>query len=195
MKHTILILDFDDTLFPSTTIDVKQCEKIDDEFLELIQKHLKFFFKKINSHKNCDYYIITGGNYEWVNLILDMYYQKLKKYIIGHVYSVYNYNDKTLEKSIKEEKEKQIEYIIENFHNKKNIELLSFGDGEYERSAVISYSKKKEINFKNIKFIETPLLEQLIKQWNLICVNIDYLINYGYELDLMLRMKDIGETN
>jgi len=75
------------------------------------------------------------------------------------------------------------------------ISIISFGDSVHERDAVWICTKQiPNVFTKSIKFVERPSAEQLCKEIDLVNNCMDYVATYVGELDLMLTISLLGQT-
>lgn len=68
--------------------------------------------------------------------------------------------------------------------------ILSFGDSIHERDAVHRVvGTMTNTHCKSVKFVERPTMEQLRRQIGLVSDCLDYIANFGGNLDLMLTIQ------
>ena len=208
----IFLIDWDDTLFPTTWINQNNINLQNDisiseyklYFLELDNVISKF----LNSLNTVgDVFIVTNASLNWIKnclKILNLTNEiiSLNKIIILSARDLYS-------KKVDSPTEWKIltfrNVVLENLKKIKNIKkntylsIFSLGDATYEYMALLSlnelllnnpdvkeYMKNNNFNFllKSIKFIENPKFEYIIDQINVIEQNKDSIINKLEFIDL-----------
>ena len=200
-RENLILLDWDDTILPTswmkknkiTIDDVIYSDFIDD--LSIHQNCCYEFFTEIL--KYAQIIIITNAEEGWVELscqkILPRIFSLISKIKIVSAKSSYI----TITNSPFTWKELAFRVQIEVYlKNNPNIikNIISIGDAQYEREALIQVSKNlKDIasNYyiKSIKFAEHPDIFLLIQQLDTVSSNISQIIEKDSALDLMLIEK------
>lgn len=183
--NTLFILDWDDTLFPTTWIRENipnfigsNSGNIHDRYIEHfkpLDRALKSLLLKIQ--KMGKVIIVTNADKRWVKdssiIMPETSYLIFKKDI--EVYSARSlYNKKTSD--VWEWKRRTFQDIIDReFEKKKLMNVISIGDADYERQALVSLTQS---NFDTIKYLKSfqllssPTYEQLIEQIELLDIYI-----------------------
>lgn len=192
-NNSIVILDWDNTLFPSTWVTQNYINLND---VETRYKYLDFFselddlifelLKKISSKSKV--IIVTNALPIWIKIsssVLPKTQNLLKN--ISIISARKNFqkvsSDATEWKTLAfhEEVEKEL-----SINTKQNI--ISIGDASYEYKALISLYNKNRI-LKSMKFLENPSHEILKEQLEVLNDNIDSMIDYSKHLDLVFKNK------
>ena len=194
-QHTLIILDWDDTLFPTTWtinngIDLSNNLTKNDHqlmFAELDNIIYDFLVKTIKLGKVI---IITNASYNWIRLAMSVVPNTtmlIDKYIkIISARDLYqDPSNMTLWKLWAFEKE-VMKYFSGNkiLHN-----IISIGDADYEFNALTSlYHWNKIIPkykyLKTIKFMTAPSYHSLIDQLNVLSLCITKIRNRKTHMDL-----------
>lgn len=209
----IIIIDWDDTLFPTNWVN-KNSIKLDNTqdidkhklyFLEL-DKTISTFLESLN--KLGDVFIVTNANLNWIKTCLgtlNLTSNMILKNNINLVSARDNYSNK--KNTPTEWKIHTFQDIIGeilqkiNFNFKQNtiLNIISIGDAMYEYIALINlntflknYINKKmnenDCNFnyllKSIKFIEKPEFKSIIDQIQLLDKSKDDIINKLSYIDM-----------
>jgi len=171
---TLIILDWDDTLFPTTwilknNIDVNNGE-IKNKYIVYFAELDNVLYKVlINLMKYGTVTIVTNAMTKWVFLSSDIIPNTrnlIKKYI-----KIISARDMYQKKIPEMEKWKKLVFeqvVTDHFMNKHFIEnIISVGDAKYEFNALVdlhSNFKKKKRFLKSIRFMSSPTYESLIDQ-------------------------------
>jgi hypothetical protein len=216
----IFIIDWDDTLYPTTwinknSIDVSKTfilEKYKVYFLEL-DKTISVLLDSFNQIG--DIWIVTNANINWIKsclLGLDLTRKTIIKNNIRIVSArdLYSSNNN----SPTEWKILTFQDIIEDIMNKINkkikpntyVNIISIGDAMYEYMALLNLDnfiksyilKNSKINnkfkyfLKNIKFIEKPNFDYIIDQINVLYKNKDNIVNKLEFIDLKFTHENFN---
>ena len=172
-ESTLIILDWDDTLFPTTWIHKNNINIFNnrtllyDKFFKNLDILLyKLFFTMI---KYGNVIIITNALLNWIDISLlllpnlsQLFKNKQIKIISAR--GEYSHINKDPEMWKKMAFKNELKIINEN----KNINnIISFGDADYEYFALINLCENNVDNFrllKSIKFIRYPTITQIYKQ-------------------------------
>jgi hypothetical protein len=186
-SNSLVILDWDDTLFPTTWVTNNYINLND---IEVRNRYLDFFselddllFKLLKKTTEIStVIIITNALPIWIKIsssVLPKTQYILKK--IKIVSAKKNFqklsNDATEWKKLAFKSE-----VI----NKKNI--ISVGDASYEYKALISLYDQKRL-LKSMKFLENPTHEILKEQIEILIDNISEMVVYQKHLDLVFRSR------
>jgi len=200
-KTTLIILDWDDTLFPTSWINKNNIEFLSVENRTILYN--KYFYKIDNNlyhlltkmTKCGKVFIITNALLNWIDMsvnILPKTSKLLKSNIIKIVsargeYSHYTSN-MTEWKKLAFKRELQL-----LLQNTKINNIISIGDAEYEYMALINLyenNKQKYRLLKNIKFKRNPNIYEIDEQLE---ITDDAIVNvclYPNHLDLVFRDKN-----
>lgn len=196
---TLIILDWDDTLFPTSWIVNNNIDLTDKN---MQYKYLVFFSKldlilyelldKLTN--NGQVAIITNAIHKWIDISSNIlpYSQKIiKKKII--VISARDYYQKIYPDKMNMWKKLMFEKIANNyFTNNKYQHIISAGDAEYEYHALINLynidSAKNNRLLKTIKFIKEPSFEDLIDELSLLTSVTDNILSVNKHMDLKFKM-------
>ncbi len=211
----IFIIDWDDTLFPTTWVNQKQINLTDAQsinnyklyFLEL-DKTVSNFLETFN--KIGDIYIVTNANIKWIKTCLTIL-NSTRNTIIKNKINIISARDSYSQtaNSPTEWKIRTFQDILEDIVKKLVINLkpntclniVSLGDAHYEYIALINldtYFKNNKliknipdnnINYllKSIKFIEKPEFDYVIDQLQVILKNKNSIINKLGYIDLKFK--------
>ena len=174
-SQTLIILDWDDTLFP-TTWTLKKGINLNTN--TDLNKYIVFFaeldsilYKLLNNFmKYGDVVVVTNAMVKWVNVSSNIIpnTSKLIKQKIRIISGRDLYQKKLPGKMFEWKRRIFQQLVIEHFLNRYPIEnIISVGDAEYEFEALINlyqnFKQKKRL-LKSIKFMSAPSYESLIDQ-------------------------------
>jgi len=200
-KTTLIILDWDDTLFPTSWINKNNIEFLSVENRTILYN--KYFYKIDNNlyhlltkmTKCGKVFIITNALLNWIDMsvnILPKTSKLLKSNIIKIVsargeYSHYTSN-MTEWKKLAFKRELQL-----LLQNTKINNIISIGDAEYEYMALINLyenNKQKYRLLKNIKFKRNPNIYEIDEQLEITDNAIINVCVHPNHLDLVFRDKN-----
>lgn len=170
MDESIIIFDWDDTLFPSSYIQENNI-KLDnmndfiylDELIESILIHIHKFGKII---------IITNGSLKWILFCLNIL-PKTKNFIKNHVVIISARDRYSHSYDVDYWKRLSFQDALKKYYNKKIKNIISIGDAEYELNALANlHSLDPKLILKSIKLIRSPSYDDLIAQLILFKKNI-----------------------
>ena len=203
----IIIIDWDDTLFPTTWLN-KNDIKLNDENVKITYK---IYFQELDkSVRNLlksyseisTIYIVTNANMKWIKTALNTL-PLTRKLIMNENIRIMSSRDMYSKQNIKTTKWKLKTYEtivkndLKNVFTIKNKEIMlniiSIGDAVYEYIALINLhdiltdktQDKKNINFylKNIRFKTQPTFDFIIEQIDLVRKNKIQIINEKNYID------------
>jgi hypothetical protein len=191
--NSLVILDWDNTLFPSTWVtknfinlnDIETRYKYLDFFTELDELIYNLLKKILYKSKVI---IVTNAMPIWIKISSSVLpkTQSLLKHI-KVISARKNFQkistDATEWKKLAFKDEVNNELNIENKQN-----IVSIGDASYEYKALISLYNKNRI-LKSMKFLEDPTFDILKDQIEVLCENIESVIDYPKHLDLIFKNK------
>jgi hypothetical protein len=189
-ESTLIILDWDDTLFPTSWISSNKINIKDDEimlkyrnYFNDVDVNLSGLLEKMLSYGNI--VIITNALLQWIYMSVSIlprtsYFINNKKVkLVSARADFANINsDPYSWKRLAFEREYNI------YNSKKPLNnIMSIGDAEYEYLALINlFNKKDDQILKSVKFIKYPSRDLLLDQINVlnnaidqICVTHNYL--------------------
>eukprot|EP00164_Ancoracysta_twista_P000026 GFYU01000034.1.p1 GENE.GFYU01000034.1~~GFYU01000034.1.p1 ORF type:complete len:227 (+),score=66.07 GFYU01000034.1:421-1101(+) len=200
-SKTAVIFDWDDTLIPSTFLSISgirldqplclspeltaQLEELDDAVYNVLCQALSL------GHV----FIITNAEHGWVQLSAYQFLPKVSTIINKcRVLSARSQYEEYFPDSPAEWKVRAFaESLEDTFSNLSELNLISFGDGEFERNAVIVVGRNLEsARTKSIKFVDKPSLDQLQRQVELIQNHLPTIAEHDGDLDLMLTINLLG---
>lgn len=209
----ILIIDWDDTLFPTTWVNLNSINLIDEKlkneyrlyFLEL-DKIVSKFLESFNNA--CDIYIVTNANIKWIKSCLSIL-DLTRRVIIHNNIRIVSARDsysgthssatdwKIL--TFQDILEEILINIIEKIKPNTYLNIISIGDANYEYIALLNLDKYLKSNnliknkiennsfnylLKSIKFIEKPEFNLIVDQLQTIQSNQEFIINKLEYIDL-----------
>lgn len=188
---TLIILDWDDTLFPTTWHKTKEIDltcpnsryKNLDHFKNL-DNHLSKLVGKIKNYGHM--VIITNASPEWIKLSLSILPKTKHNLKNVQIISARKRYQNKLHES--EWKMKTFDDLIEEKIRKfKYTNILSLGDSDYEHYALLNlfdHDKLQHKYLKSIKFIKSADYDIIIDQINIINNNIKKICQSKRHLDL-----------
>jgi len=212
----IFIIDWDDTLFPTTWVNRNDINLMNSESLSQYKLYFLELDKTISSlleslNKVGDIFIVTNANIKWIKSCL-VVLNITRKFIIDKKIRLVSARDSYSQtnNSPTEWKILTFQDIIEDIMNKINknfrpntiINIISIGDAMYEyialinldnfiKSYIINRNNKFNCNFnyllKNIKFIEKPDFDYIIDQMQVLSNNKDDIVNKLSFIDLKFK--------
>ena len=213
ISKTLIIFDFDDTLF---------CTKYFDTFsipykdifnnmisLEEINPGLVIELKQLentilqlfnNLQKKYDIIIISNAEIKWINNCMTYFFEQLNEYINENKIKIYSAKN-IFSKLIKDKSKWKIKCfkkaIKELYKDDINIDLnvISIGDGIEEKEAVFNLTKNiefnKKIRPKYIKMISFPSVSSIILQLKYLKDNInDIILNNQSIYKMVIQIKN-----
>jgi hypothetical protein len=208
----IFLIDWDDTLFPSTWINKNKINLQDNNSITEYKLYFLDLDKAISNFLQIfsnvgDIYIVTNASLNWIRTCLNVL-QLTSKSIILNKIRIISARDlySNITNSIIEWKIRTFKNIIIENLNKINkirqntyLNIFSLGDAKYEYIALLNLNnflqenekineniKNKNFNFllKSIKFVEDPTFEYIIDELKVIEQNKDSIINSLEYIDL-----------
>jgi hypothetical protein len=200
-KTTLIILDWDDTLFPTSWINKNNIGFLSVE--NRIILYNKYFYKIDNNLEHLLYkltncgkvFIITNALLNWIDMsvnILPKTSKLLKKNIIKIVSARGEYSHYT--SNMTEWKKLAFKRELESLlQNTKINNIISIGDAEYEYMALINLyenNKQKYRLLKSIKFKRNPNIYEIDEQLEITDNAIINVCMHPNHLDLVFRDKN-----
>lgn len=189
--NSIIIYDWDDTLFPTSfihsnnNINYSQLLLIENQNIKLLNKSRQFGTT----------IIITNASTEWIYESSKKYMNNLYKYIVYFNIPIYSAREYATERNIQnylQWKEITFHNTINNYfrQNARINNIISIGDAVYERKALLKYGSYinsiiyKHIYIKTIKYIDNPNLINLYNEVTSLLNNLHYHINIKHDLNI-----------
>ncbi|AYV76348.1 MAG: hypothetical protein Terrestrivirus5_170 [Terrestrivirus sp.] len=201
---TIIILDWDDTLFPTHWLVENKINLNDPK----VRSKYKYSFNRLDGIMSkflikCMQYgtviVITNALPVWVNIALDVlpFTSKLFKYI--RVVSARKMFQNQSE-NMMDWKLKAFKYEISNKINKKKklFNIISIGDAEYEYRALIglhTWNKNQKKILKSIKLIKDPSINDLYDELTVLYDAIGHVCKHRGFIDWNFQKIPEGEQN
>lgn len=217
-KQNITIFDFDDTLFPSSFLQIK---KIVDKDLNwprfpenkiisylgmftILDQEIVSLLKKAQNAGQV--FIVTGATLDWVKIGTSIILPRTYSFIFSltnnqknniQVYSVPDYFDNDscsctefwCSSSQKCDKGTLIHEIIKS---RSNLNLIAIGDRDSDRTAISeSIQNFSKSWVKSIKFLEQPDLNQLIKEIQIVSSVYTHILSQPVSLEMDLSRVNI----
>ena len=207
--YSVYLIDFDDTLFPSSwcnknMINLNDVESVKEYKLYFIELDKTVNDFLINLQKYGEIYIVTNANIKWIKACLNIL-PYTKKIIMDNNIRIVSARD-LYSQQLSSPTEWKINTfkdilnnVIETFSQKTTcntfLNVVSIGDAHYEYIALLNLdiffkSNTKNINYllKSIKFIEKPNFDLIIDQIQVVKKHIEVIVNkIGY---VDLKFKD-----
>ena len=197
-SRTLLIFDFDDTLFCTKYFDtfslsyqdIFSCKVSLEEINPCLVRELRQLESTIievfsNLEKNYDILIISNADMKWINNCLTHFLEEFKEYINENnikIYSAKSMFGKIL-KNKNEWKIKCFKKVINDMYqsdlNCPDLNVISIGDSAEEKKAVFSLTKHNKfikINPKFIRMISFPSAATIILQLKYLNNNLNNMI-------------------
>jgi hypothetical protein len=207
LSKTLIIFDFDDTLFCTKYFDtfslpykdIFSCKVSLEEINPCLIRELKQLESAIinlfsNLHQNYDVIIISNADMTWINNCLTHFLEELKEFINENdikIFSAKNMFSK-LSKNKNDWKIKCFRKVINDMYkfdlNYSDLNVVSIGDGNEEKKAVFSLSKSEnfqKIHPKFIRMVSFPSAATIILQLNYLNDNLNGMI---FESSQILKM-------
>jgi|LauGreDrversion4_2_1035121.scaffolds.fasta_scaffold16325_3 hypothetical protein len=206
--ETLLIFDYDDTLFPTSFLAQKgykldgpdaspEIQAILDEYSTVVEETL------IDARQHGRVVIVTNAESGWVTLTAQKFMPRLGSILSSFpsISARSTYEPLGISNPF-EWKLKAFERVIYEHHHALSspdaaigrMNVLSFGDSIHERDAahqVCASLSSSPLFCKSIKFIERPDIAQLTKQHVLIRDNLSKVVAHEGTLDLCIECQQI----
>ena len=198
LSKTLIIFDFDDTLFCTKYFDtfslpykdIFSCKVSLEEINPCLVRELKQLESAVinlflNLHQNYDVIIISNADMTWINNCLTHFLEELKEFINENdikIFSAKNMFSK-LSKNKNDWKIKCFKKVINDMYrcdlNYSELNVISIGDGNEEKKAVFNLSKTEnfqKIHPKFIRMVSFPSAATIIMQLNYLNDNLNGMI-------------------
>jgi hypothetical protein len=184
-KNTLLLLDWDDTLFPTSWVMKNNINLINCQEREQLVDHFQTFDRTLYSFlSNMKTYgkviIVTNAMTDWVkisSIVIPKTYNILKNMEIISARGLYS---KISQEPMLWKKLTFQSIINKEFKHKRIMNIISIGDAEYEHEALVSLSKSyfNQIKYlKSFRLVKEPNYDFIIDQLNVLSECIPHLWN------------------
>jgi len=204
LSETLLIFDWDDTLFPTSFI-ARQGLKVDgppppvqlrailDEFAEYVRDTL------LEAQQYGTVLIVTNAETGWIDLTVRKFLPSVAREVLGlRQISARSMFEPQGVKTPFEWKEHAFKMVIDEHYADFPLghakHVISFGDSAHERDAVIrvcagltQVKDSGKIRCKSLKFMERPDLDHMKKEHNLIRQCLGQIVSHVDSLDLCIQ--------
>lgn len=197
-SKTLIIFDFDDTLFCTKYFDtfslsyqdIFSCKVSLEEINPCLVRELKELERTIielfmNLQQNYEIVIISNADIKWINNCLTHFLEELKEYINENnimIYSAKSMFSKFAKNKIEWKNKcfkKVINDLYQNHLNDYDLNVISIGDSNEEKKAVFNLSKNDnchKINPKFIRMISFPSAATIILELKYLNSNLNDMI-------------------
>lgn len=184
-NNTLFILDWDDTLFPTSWATNNNINLVNNDDREQYVVHFQELDRiLLNFLESVSQYgkivIVTNAMADWVkmsSIVIPKTYNLIKKIRIVSARGLFG----QYTKEMMNWKKMAFQMVIKQEYKRKPVmNIISIGDAEYEHQALIELTKS---NFDKIKYlksfrlIKNPHHDQLIDQLNVLNMSIPHLWN------------------
>lgn len=189
-KITVIFLDWDDTLLPTdylTSKPIKYNEVDDKESLELLIDAISKLFVLFDKHKII---IATNALYEWIFDSIRIYYPEHKNLFDScQIISCREKYNKFNSCGVNWKYQCFKKILLELNKGINQIQMISIGDSENERCAILSLKKDyPNLLIKTIKLMSKPDILDCINQVNHLITNMTYILNDTKDMDVKLNI-------
>lgn len=193
---TLIILDWDDTLFPTSWTINKGIDLTDKN----VQNKYIVFFSKLdmlvhklifNMIKYGKVIVVTNAMAKWVDIssnVLPNTSTLIKKHV--KIVSAKDMYRKKYPNNIPLWKKLIFHRLAKEYYknNKSHQNIISIGDAMYEYEALVSLSDNKNSKYlKSIKFIEKPTFDKLIDQLEVLQGSFNNMVKKKNHMDLIFN--------
>jgi hypothetical protein len=218
-SKTLIIFDFDDTLFCTKYFDtftlsyqdIFSCKVSLEEINPCLLRELKELESTIielfmNLQQNYDIIIISNANMKWINNCLTHFLEELKEYINENnikIYSAKNMFNKIV-KNKNDWKIKCFKKVINDIYKDhlkySDLTVISIGDNNEEKKAVFNLAKNnkfQKIKAKFIRMISYPSAATIILELKYLNKNLNNMIlssNTIFKMNIEFK-NDKAEIN
>jgi hypothetical protein len=194
--NTLIIVDWDDTLYPTSWISVNNIDLTNLVSRYRYIKHFEVLDKILSSTLKMmmmfgEVIIISNAMTDWINLSVSVL-PRTRKYLSK--IEIISARERQQNKSDMNDWKKYtfIEEIAKRLKNKKYYNILSLGDAEFEYHALINLFNNKLIPhkyLKSIKFLKSNEFGVLLEQLETVKNNIPKLCKMTRQLDMVFDIK------
>jgi len=197
-KETIVLIDWDDTLFPTTWVTRNEISI--HQISNMKPKH-RIFFMKLDviiytfitqlMHYG-KIFIITNAMGEWINLTKKLLPNTTTIFKWVKVISARDMYSEKYPNDINSWKQLCFQKVARKYMSKQKINnIISIGDAEYEYVALINLRNlgKQKKYLKSIKLISASDYKHIVDQISVLNANIREIISHDNHLDLVFTEK------
>jgi len=200
-KNNIIIIDWDDTLYPTTWINKNKINFTD----KIIKENYMLFLKDldnsisnllINLNRRSDIYIITNASISWINTCLISLPKTENTINNGNIRKISARDIYQSKYQAKDWKILTFSNLIKDISNKVDnndiLNIISLGDADYEYNALLNIDNLNIDNrflLKSIKFITKPEYNYILDQIEFINENYNNIIDKFGFIDLIIDTK------
>ena len=186
---TTFFFDYDDTIFPSTSVPITYTKgeniEIDTQLQLLEQTVINLLTDALLYAK---VFIITNAEDGWVQLSAGKYMPRLLPLLdMITVVSARTVHESTFPENPLLWKLTAFTDQLQKCSEGERKHIISIGDSHVEREAARSF-KNEQTCIKTVKLVEKPSCSQLRRQLNLLKSCMEYLCTHKGDLDLMLAI-------
>jgi hypothetical protein len=205
VASTMIVFDWDDTILPSSWLSqscglsLEPTELAPEIACQLVE-HEQMVIKLLTFAQHFgQVMIITNAETGWVQFSAQRFLPNVLPLVSQ--FKVVSARS-TYEKAYPEPSEWKSRAFQDELHSRfpeanfDGLHVISFGDGELEREAVMNIGRELEgtpkLHIKSIKLLERPSALQLRKQLELVHEYFHYICTCDVDLDLMLNINFLG---
>jgi hypothetical protein len=191
-KNTLIILDWDDTLFPSSWIITNKINLNKEEtrqkyivFFAELDRLLYKFIKKAMAHGKV--IIVTNALPIWVKTSLHTLPNTQRLLTNTKIVSARKLHQSETTEMMEWKKRTFKDEVSQELQSSDIINIISIGDGDYEYKALIDLYKWNNENIKllkSVKLMSKPSYDVLIDQLDVVYKAIDRVCTSDHHLDL-----------
>ncbi|ETV94260.1 hypothetical protein, variant 4 [Aphanomyces invadans] len=201
VPSTVILLDWDDTLFPNTylskqrysldTVD-EPLSAQDQKLMELLMQHVASFLKScVDSNRTV--MIVTNGEADWVERSCKRFmlaiYPLVASFRIVSARAMYESSHPVEEWKVACFTSELTKHFFGDMSGRKR-HIVSIGDSHYERQAVQRMSAFLPLaKTKSVKFIDLPSIPDMVRQLMLVSTYLSHLCTHPDHLDLILSRE------
>jgi len=198
--NTIVILDWDDTLFPTSWISNNNIDISDED----VRMKYRIYFSELDNivynlltdiNKYSRIVIVTNASLKWFYSSVQML-PNSEGYIRSNIpiisaRDLHSYNYPLEPNKWKVEVYNSLIQPIINTEQVQNI--ISVGDGPSEFYALtnLAFNNNKDIYYKTIRLVGNPTIKQLLEQIKIMNINIANIVFKKEHLDLVFGNRNI----
>ena len=197
LSKTLLIFDFDDTLFCTKYLDtfalsyqdIFNCRVSLEQLNSCLAREIKDLESAIldlflNLGPNCDIVIVSNADLKWINNCLTHFLPELNDYLTENEIKIHSAKN-TFSKIVKapaDWKLKCFKKVIEEMYGEDvffDLNVISIGDGKEEKKAVFNLAKNfkfRKLRAKFIRMISFPSAASIILQLKYLNDNLNEMI-------------------
>ncbi len=178
MLSAVTILDWDDTLFPSTNKSDHDLSLLEPVICNLVE----------NLKQRSLTVIVTNSQTGWINLCLEQHgWESLRQILVRvPIFSARDWWEKDSPDPT-EWKKRAFESLLNQIPT---VQLISIGDSESEHEALKHSVRMKHIRGKCVRMLERPTVEQMRYQCAIITDSLDWLYHAPHDVDYHFTIQD-----